>query len=196
MFTTFPTLCPNLQDINLYSVPRDPVIAAAVSEFLLATNRDALRYLRVDSLLTEEACEVLYKLPTLCELSVVVEGSTSLPTLVLPNLTSMDVEYDYGRDWLQGFCGATLGRLGSFTICATSKSAQIGDFLEEFRTVALTTSAPNTLSLFRFNTSRPWKPSYSPLLAFEQLTTLDIEFSCRNWLTTTLLSAWHKRCRS
>ena len=99
MFTTFPTLCPNLQDISLYSVPRDPVIVTAVSEFLLATNRDTFRYLRVDSLLTEEACEVLYKLPNLCELSVVVKGSTSLPTMVLPNLTNMDVEYDHDRDW-------------------------------------------------------------------------------------------------
>jgi len=51
---TFPTWCPTLRQIHLYSLPRDPMTAAAVSELLLTTNQNALRSFRVDSPLTEE----------------------------------------------------------------------------------------------------------------------------------------------
>ena len=177
MITTFAALCPNLQEISLYPLPRDPRITAAVSEFLLTTNGDALRCFRVDSPLTEEAREVVYKLPGLRKLWVVVEGTTSVPTMVLPNITRIEVDYNRTHDWLQGFRGAKLGRLNSVTFCAISKP---GAFLEEFQTVALTTSAPNTLSAFHFHTSHSWNPNYSSLLAFGQLTELEIDFSCRN----------------
>ena len=73
MLTAFPTLCPNLQTIRLHSLPRDTIITAAVSEFLLTTNRGALREFYADSPLTEEAREVIYTLPNLCGLLVVVE---------------------------------------------------------------------------------------------------------------------------
>jgi hypothetical protein len=182
MITTFPTLCPNLQTICLHSLPRNPMIVAAVSELLLTTNRNHLRHFCVDSPLTREAREVACKLPDLRELWVVAEGSTSLPTMLLPNLVELYVQYDRNRDWLQGFRGATLGRLGSVTFRAKSEP---GDFLEEFQSVALATSIQNTLSGFRFYTSHSWNPNYSSLLAFNQLTELKIEFSC-----------WHNGCSS
>ena len=42
MITAFPTLCPNLQGITFNSMPRDPIITAAVSGMLLSCNRNAL----------------------------------------------------------------------------------------------------------------------------------------------------------
>ena len=63
--TALQTLCPDLQAIGLYSLPRDPMITAAVSGMLLVMNRNALQELYVDSPLTEAANEVLYKLPNL-----------------------------------------------------------------------------------------------------------------------------------
>ena len=42
MITTIPTVCPNLQEIAFYSLPRDPMITAAVSAILLSNNRNAL----------------------------------------------------------------------------------------------------------------------------------------------------------
>ncbi|KAF9643055.1 hypothetical protein BDM02DRAFT_3264243, partial [Thelephora ganbajun] len=176
MITTLPTLCPNLQNIGLHSLPRDPIITAAVSELLLTTNRNTLRSFNANSPLTEDAREVIYGLPDLCELRVVIVGSTSLPTVVLPNLTRIDVEFSHGHDWLQGFRGASLGKLASVTF--RSESNSIGNFLETFESVTLTTSASATLSTFTFYTSRPWRPNYRSLLPFTQLEELVIEFSC------------------
>jgi hypothetical protein len=177
MVTAIPALCPNLQKITLRSIPRDPLIVAAFSEFLLTTSRDTLRHICVDSPLTEEARQVVFNLPNLCWLWVVIEGFTPLPTMVLPNLTRIDIEYDHNRGWLQGFRGATLEKLNSVTFRTTSGP---GDFLEEFQSVALTSSIQNTLSTFCFYTSHSWNPNYSYLLAFEQLTELKIEFSCHD----------------
>ena len=39
MVSAFPILCPNLQEIGFDSIPRDPMITAAVSGMLLANNR-------------------------------------------------------------------------------------------------------------------------------------------------------------
>jgi hypothetical protein len=178
--TTFPALCPNLRKIRLHHLPRDPIITDAVSELLLNINRDALRHLHLDSPLTEEVREVVYKLPDLCELWVAIEGSTSLPTMVLPNLTKIHVKYDHNRNWLQGFRGATFGKLNSVTFDAESPSAQVDDFLEEFQSSTLTTSTRHTLSEFHLRTWRSWSPNYSSLLGFKQLTKLEIRFSCRN----------------
>ena len=69
MVTTFPTLCPNLQEISLHCLPRDPMITASVSEMVLSINRHTLQKFHVDSPLTEEASEVVYKLPNLRGLS-------------------------------------------------------------------------------------------------------------------------------
>jgi hypothetical protein len=184
MVTTLPTLCPNLQTIGLYSLPRDPIITTAVSELLLNTSWDALRHLRVDSPLTEEARKVLCNLPNLCGLTVVVDGSTLFPTMVLPNLIKMDVTYHRDLDWLGGFRGATLGKLDSVIFCPKSSSAQISDFLEEFESVGLTTST--TLSTFKFYTRRPWRPNYRTLLPFTQLRELEIEFSCDDDCSSTM----------
>jgi hypothetical protein len=181
---TFPTLCPQLQTICLHSLPRDPMITAAVSELLLTTNRDALRRFRVDSPLTEEAREVVCKLPDLCGLRVIIAGFTSLPTIMLPNLTEIDVEYDHNCDWLEGFRGATLGKLDSVIFRATSRSAQISDFLEAFENVGLTTST--TLSTFKFYTHRPRRLNYRSLLSFKQLRELEIGFSCEGGCSSTI----------
>ena len=183
MITALPTLCPDLQDISLWALPRHPMITAAVTGMLLASNR-SLRRLRLDSPLTEEACEVVYKHPDLRELSVVIEGSTSLPVVELPNLTEIFIEYDRSCDWLQGFRGATLGKLASISFHSESDSTI--DFLEEFKRVALTTSIPATLSKFSFGTSRQWKPNYRSLLPFTQLSKIDIEFSCDGGCSSTI----------
>jgi len=77
--TTFPILCPNLQMIDLRILPMDPMTTAAVSRMLLVTDQNALQQLHVDSLFTEEADEVLYRLPDLHSLTMVIEKETSLP---------------------------------------------------------------------------------------------------------------------
>ena len=175
MITTLPTLCPNLREINFGGLPRDPVITAAVSGMLLSNNRNTLRYFNVDSPLTGEARDVIYRHPELGGLWVVIEGPTSLPTVALPNLVELDVEYDHDSGWLEGFRGATLGKLTSVTFRAGFESV---DFLEAFESVALTTSATTTLSKFRFYTSYPWRPNYRSLFSFTQMAKLLIECPC------------------
>ena len=184
LVATFPTLCPKLQTIRLRFLPRDPIITATVSKLLLTTNRDTLQQFRVDSPLTEEAREVIYKLPELCGLTTVVEGSTSLPIMVLPNLTEMNIEYDHNCDWLEGFRGATLGKLDSVAFRANSESAKVAGFLEAFESAGLATST--TLSSFSFYTPHPWRPSYRSLLSFTQLINLEIEFSCDDGCSSTI----------
>jgi len=181
---TFPTLCPNLQQIALHSLPRDPMTTAAVSGMLLTANRNALRSIMVDSPLTEEAREVVYKLPNLRVLSVVIEENTLLLPPVLPNLTDLNIDYDHDSDWLKGFRGATLGKLKAASFY--SGSEQIGDFLEEFERVALATSTQNTLSSFSLSTSCSWNPNYSSLLRFTQLTYLLVDFPCDDGCSSTV----------
>ena len=176
VISRFPTLCPNLQHITLRGIPRDSIITDAASEMLLACNRDILRVFEVDSPLTEEAREVVCKLPRLSDLWVVIEGPTFLPAVAFPSLTTIDIEYDHELNWLQGLHGVTLAKLESVTF--RSESKQIRDFLGVFESVALTTFAQNTLSMFRFYTTSAWNPNYSPLLSFKQLQHLEIEFSC------------------
>ena len=174
----FSVLCPNLEFITLSNLPRDSVITDAVSEMLLGCNRDVLEEFQVDSQLTEEAQEIIYRLPRLAGLWAVIQGPTSLPTVTLPNLTVIDLEYDHDLNWLQGFRGATLEKLEE--VYFRSESGQIGDFLGAFKSVALTTSVRNTLRAFSFCTTRSWNPSYSSLLSFNQLRNLDIQFSCKD----------------
>ena len=176
MISRFPTLCPNLRSITLDKLPKAPVITEAVSEMLLACNRDTLETFEVDSPLTEEAREVVYRLPELYSLWVVIQGPISLPTVALPNLTHLDVQFDDDLNWLQGFRGATLEKLVSAVFL--SESEEIGDFLGAFEKVVTVTSAKNTLSEFRLCTSRSWNPNYSALLSFNQLKELEIQFSC------------------
>ena len=181
---TFPIMCPNLQNISLHPLPRDPAITVVVSGMVLASNRNALRCFRVDSLLTKKAREAIYRLPDLRELLVVIERNTSLPSLVLPSLTDLTITYDYGSDWLRVFTGAALEKVVALTFY--SGSEQIDGFLEEFETVALAASPQNELSRFRLHTSRSWKPNYSSLLQFTQLTDLLVEFSCGDVCSSTV----------
>ena len=182
--TAFPALCPNLQHISLSSLPRDPMITLAVSGMFLTGSWNTLRYLNVDSPLTEEAREVVFKLPNLCELSVYIERGTSLPSVVLPNLTGLKIRYDWDHDWLQGFRGATLGKLASVSFRSESESAS--DLFETLEGVALTTSIPATLSRFTFNTSRQWRPNYHSLLPFTRLKEITVGFSCRGGCSSTI----------
>ena len=176
MIIALPTRCPNLQDIILPTLRRDPVITAAVSEMVLATNRNTLRRFRVDSPLTDEAREMICNLSDLRELLVVIERDTALPSVVLPNLTNLTIRYYNNGDWLRVFRRATLGKLEAVTF--HSESEQISGFLEIFERVALAASLQNTLSKFHLHTSLPWNPNYSSLLPFTQLTSLVIDFSC------------------
>lgn len=176
MVTTLPIRCPNLQRINLYSLPRDPTITTAISELLITTNRDVLQSVCVDSPLTEDAREMIHKHHNLRELRAVINEADSLPTLVLPNLVEMDIERYHDCGWLQGFRGATLGKLASVTF--RSESHSIGSFLEAFESIALTTSIPATLSKFELIAQCSWRPSYRSLLPFTQLKELTIYFYC------------------
>lgn len=178
IISRLPMLCPELQRVTLGHLGRDPITTDAVSEMLLACNPDSLQQFHVDAPLTEEAREVLYQLPKLSELWVVFQGHTRLPSVALPNLTSIDIEFDDSLDWLQGFHGVALEKLDS--IYLRSHSEKIGDLLGEFEKALLTTSAQNTLTAFAFYTSCRWNPRYFCLLSFKQLQDLEIEFSCED----------------
>ena len=186
-----PTSCPNLRIIDLLVRPgdptvrpRDPIITAVVSEMLLATNRNILQQFYIDSPLTEEANEVIYKLPNLRDLRATVDGLGSLPTFVLPNLTTMDVKYDGHHGWLRGFRGATLGKLTSIVL-RSEKISPIDGFLGAFESVALTTSITGTLSEFKNYTPHSWRPEYRSLLPFTQLKELEVRFYCYNNCSST-----------
>lgn len=175
MITSFPTLCPNLQSITVYRLPRDPKTISAVSEMILATNRSTLRRFHVESPLTKEAREVVHELSDLRGLSVVIERDAPLPSAVLPSLTHLLLKYDRDGDWRPIFHGATFGNLES--VAFHSESEKIGDFVEAIENVRLATSTQK-LSRFSFRASCRWTPNYSSLLPFTQLTTLVIAFSC------------------
>ena len=59
MITKLSTLYPDLEYIALSRLSRDPVIAEAASEMLLAYNRDTMRRFEMDSPLTEEEREAI-----------------------------------------------------------------------------------------------------------------------------------------
>ena len=182
IITTLPILCPNLQVITLSDLLRDPMIIAAVSGISLATNRNVLRQLHVDCPLTEEASEVLYKLPNLRSLLVVIGKETSLPSASLPNLTHLTIICDNEDGWPRLFRGATFGKLESVTFYPQSK--QLGDFLGAFERAALSSSVQDTLSEFYLYTSCPWNLNCHSLLPFTQLVVLDIGSSCDGGCTS------------
>ena len=176
MIARLSTLCPDLEYITLNGLPKHPDIIEAVSEMLLGCNRDTLQCFEVDSPLTEEARHILFRFPKLFSMWVVVQGRIPLPPVAPPNLGTIDVQFGDHLDWLQGFRGAMLGHLE--IVYFSSNSEQIGDFLGEFKKVALTTPAPATLREFYFYTTQSWNPTYRSLLPFTQLRDLLIEFSC------------------
>ena len=184
MITTFPTLCPSLQSLTLCYLPRDPMITAGVSKMLLSSNRNTLQRLTVDSPLTVGAYEAIFNFPNLRQLWVVIEGDISLPSAVLPNLTGMTIKCHHDHNCLQLFRGATFGKLASVTFYSESES--IGDFLEEFESLALTVSISDTLSSFTFYTSRSWRPNYRSLLSFTHLERLVINSSCQGGCSSTV----------
>ena len=184
IITTLPTLCPNLQAISLRALPRDPMITAAVFGVLLITNRNTLRCFDVDSPLTEEASEVLYELPNLRSLSVVIGRETALPSAPLPNLINLQITCDNEDGWPRLFHGAKFGKLKS--VAFYPKSEEIGDFLEAFERVALSSSIQNTLSELRLDTSFSWNSNYSSLLPFTQMVELDIQSSCHGGCSSTV----------
>ena len=171
-----PKLCPNLEHIAVSGVERNQLMTDAASEMLLACNREALRSFEVYASLTEEAREVLSRLPKLSKLWLVVEGHTLLSPVTLLNLTGIYVEYDDHLDWLEAFRGASLEKLESVSF--HSKSAQIGDFLGAFESVALTASLQDTLLRFCSHTARSGNPNYRSLLSFKQLRELTVCFAC------------------
>jgi len=89
----FPTLCPDLESITLGGLPRHPLVTKAVSGMFLVCSRNNLQEFHVDSPLTDEAREVVFRLPRLSALLVDIQGPTSLPTV--PNLTAIGVGYDH-----------------------------------------------------------------------------------------------------
>ena len=174
--TTLPKLCPDLQEITLSSLPRDPMITAVVSEMVFAINQNTLRKLDVDSPLSEEASAVIYKLPNLCDLSVVIEREASLPSASLQNLTRLAIYCDNEGGWPGLFHGATFRKLKY--VAFRPRSKQIGDFLGAFERAALSSSVQNTLSEFYLCTLCSWNPNYSSLLPFTQLVDLVIISPC------------------
>ena len=185
---TLPTLCPNLQVIYLCPLPRDLMIIAAVSNMLLTCSPNTLWCIDVDSLLTEEACDMISRLPDLCQLLVVIEKGASLPSVVLPNLTNLAINWNHDSDLFWMFHGATFGKLEVITFNSTFKPTNdfrsICDFLETFDRVMLAVSAQNTLSEFYFHTSCSCNPNYSSLLPFTQLRYLIIGSSCGDGCTS------------
>ena len=119
---------------------------------------------------------MLHKLPNLRDLRVVIERGASLSSALLPNLTELEIICDGGSDWPRLFYGATLGKLESVSFF--DQSEEIGDFLETFERVALSSSVQNTLSTFFIRRLCSWNPNLSSLLRFRQLVDLDINFSC------------------
>ena len=185
MVTSLPKLCPDLQTIALYGLPKNPMITTAVSGMLLVTYQNNLHGFRVDSPLTEEASEVLYELPELRGLSVVIEREALLPSASLPNLTELVITCDNeDGGWPQLFHGATLGKLERVDFYL--QSGQIGDFLGAFQRAALSSSVQNTLSGFSIYTQRSWNPNYSSLLPFTQMVDLHLDFSCNGGCSSTV----------
>lgn len=176
LITTLPTLCPNLQDITLHFLPRDPVVTAAASRLLLTDNRKNLRSFNVDSPLTEDARGAVFQLPDLQGLALFIEKDASFPSAMLPNVTDLAVRCDYGSDCLRILRGATFGKLEAISFA--SDSGRIDNFLEEFERFALATSTQNTLSEFHLYASCSWNPNYPSLLPFVHLKNLTIEFPC------------------
>ena len=182
--STIPTSCPDLQVISLGILPRDPIITAAVSRMILATNRTTLRKFHVGSPLTKEASEVVLKLRNLRNLTMVTEEESSLCPASLPNLTRLKVMCYNEDDWPRLFRGATFGQLESVKFFPQSE--EIGDFLGAFEKAALSSSVQNTLSKFHVSADCLWNPTYPSLLPFTQLANLYIGFFCDDECSSTV----------
>lgn len=183
MIINLPKLCPYMESIFLQPLLDDATIASATSEMLLTCNLDTLRTFQVDAPLTEEANRAVYQLPNLRGLRSVIMEHTSMPTVLLPSLTELDVEYyrDHA-DWIRAFHEAALSKLKGVSFHA--KCDRIGNFLEAFQTAF--NSSASTLSTLSIFTSHSWNPSYYSLLPFKQLKELVIEFSCQDGCSSSV----------
>ena len=184
--TKLPTLCPYIRDLILSPLPRSPAITAAVSETLLARNRDALQMFLADSPLTGRAYGFLCKLPKLRRLTLIIQGPTHLPRVELPDLEQISIRWYSERDWLKGFRGAAIGKLRSIDFCPAPDSSPLSGFFEEFQSIALSTSLQTSLSELRVQTIQSWTPNYSALFGFNRMTELEIQFSCRGGCSSTV----------
>ena len=154
----------------------DPMITAAASKMLFATNQNALRRFHIDSPLTDEAAGAICKSQNLCALWVVTEKGTPILSASLPNLTYLRITCEDGSAGLQLLHRATFGKLG--TLNFTIKSRPIDDFLESFKGAALSSSIQNTLSVICLSAGQSWSPNYSSLLPFTRLVDLIIQSPC------------------
>ena len=86
---------------NLAAPPFSLAITAAVSETLLANNRNTVREFGVRSPLAEEVSYVVYKPPNLRDPSVIIERVTESPLASLPNLTELSIIRNDESNWPQ-----------------------------------------------------------------------------------------------
>ena len=185
MITTLPTRCPNLRRVTFRSLPRDAMTTTSISGMLLATNRKTLQRWRVNCPLTEEANDVLYRLPNLRDLSVQIERGTSSPSASLPNLTKLSVVCDNEKSsWPGLFRRAIFGKLESVSFCIRSES--IGNFLGAFEKAALSSFVQNTLSELHLFPLCPLNSNYSSLLAFTRLEILKVSSCCNGRCSSTV----------
>ena len=163
-----PALFPDLEHINLDSLPRDLVITEAVPEKLLSCNPEALKDFLINSPSIEEARKVVYQLPKLAQLWVTTEGPTLLLPVTLQNLTTIDVECGNHLDWLRGFRGVTF----RMSLSAPNPK-RLGTFLANLR--LLRESTPSQRHC-HFSGSLPcaWQLNYHSLLPFTQLQELEV----------------------
>ena len=132
----------------------------------------------MESPLTEKATEAIYKSQNLCDLSVVIEKGTPIPSASLPNLIHLEIECEDGSDVLQFFHRASFGKLESVDF--TIESRLTDDFLEAFQGAALSSSIQDTLSAIWLRTDWSWNPKYSSLPPFKRLVDLKILFPCED----------------
>ena len=184
MITTFPALCPNLVEIALHRLPTDRAVFSAVSDVLLACNRNTLQRFEVDSPLTSAAREVLCQSSNLRKLRSIVLGDVFQPPFVLPNLVKMEIVYTHGHEWLRNVDGTMLNKLTSVSFYPLSP--QVGNLLEAFEAFAVATSISTKLSTFKIYSKHPWDPNYSSLLGFKQLTELLVLIACRDSCSSTV----------
>ena len=152
------------------------MIAAAVSNMFFSTNQNALRDFCMDSPLTDETTEMIYKLQNLRKLVAVIKKGTSIPSVSLPNLIRLEIQCEDGSDELQLLHRATFGKLQHIDLDIESRP--IDDFLEAFKGAALSSSIQDTLLAICVTTDWSWTPDDSSLLPFTRLVDLKIEFPC------------------
>ena len=126
----------------------------------------------MDSPLTEEAAEAIYKSQNLSDLLADIEG-TPIPSASLPNLTRLEIHCKYGSDGLQFLRRATFGKLKSIEIniehCSTDDNIP-----KAFQEIIFHSSIQDTLSAICITIDSSLNLDYYSLLPFTRLVHLDI----------------------